>query len=205
MMKKSVTEVLTTTYYNTWLQQREVKTFKCLEDIDSLIDEYQKRSQNKVRIKKSLPDSFCFYFCLEHAKVSVPVFCGGKRTDGLFAVKRIASKHTGRRTMISSVASMPPKSSRNESDDDKIKDKVDTNADQSFHTDGSNADDDDDGTGTVAELFEELLREGNVDAFAFLEDIGQEITYAFLAWSLIMHIDRIVLARNMLTAHFEFC
>ena len=64
-MNKRVSEMLTTKYYNTCCE-----SFQCLEEIDPLIDEIEKRSQNKLKIKKSLPDCFACTFALSTQSVS---------------------------------------------------------------------------------------------------------------------------------------
>ena len=107
----------------------------------------------------------------------------GKRPDGFFAVKRVFSHHFGHRTMISSVASRHPRSSTNTGDDkddmdgnedednDDDADDKDDDSDASFNTAKSSVEDNDDDTGTVDKLFEDLLKERNGDAFLSLEDI----------------------------------
>ena len=57
------------------LRQQGVEAFDCLKEIDPLIDVYQKISYNKVKIKKSLPDSFCLTFAMSTREVSVPDLC----------------------------------------------------------------------------------------------------------------------------------
>ena len=73
------------------LRQRGGKSFQCLEEIDPLIDEHRKRSQNKMKIKKSSPDSLCLYVCTEHAKCCYQIFVGNCR-DGFFVMKQTVSK-----------------------------------------------------------------------------------------------------------------
>ena len=161
--------------------------FQCLEEIDPLIDEYEKRSQNKLKIKKSLPDIFCLYVCTEQAKCQYQIFFG-KRLDGLFVVKQIVSKHFGHPIMIESVASRQPKSSTNNDDNKDNKDNKDKDKDEDNNKDNDDKEHDSDasfntaksrvptrmtmdGTGTVDKLFQDLLTERNIDAFACLEDI----------------------------------
>ena len=93
------------------LRRRGVESFQCLEAIDPLIDEYERRSQNKLKIKKSSPNCFRLFICTEHAKCQYQIFVG-KRPDGLFGVTRMFSHHFGHRPMISSVASRQPRSSK---------------------------------------------------------------------------------------------
>ena len=80
-------------------------------------------------------------------------------------MKRIVSKHFGHPIMILSVASRQPKSSTNNVDNEDDKEH---NSDASFNTAKSSADKNDDDTGTVDKLFQDLLTERNVDDFACL-------------------------------------
>ena len=203
------------------LRQQGVKSFQCLEEIDPFIDEYEKRSQNKLKIKKSSPNCFRPYVCNEHTKCQYQIFVR-KRPDGLFAaVKRIISLHFGYRTMISSVASRQPRSSKNtgENEDNKDEDEdadnddddEEHNSDASFNTAKSSAEENDDDAGTVDKLFEDLLKERNVNTFPCLEGIDPIVdlyekksgNHLSIFRSLKIHIDGIF-ARNILTVRFKF-
>ena len=79
------------------------------------------------------------------------------------------------------------------------------------HSLRGSADENDNNTGTVHKLFQDLLTERNVDAFACLEDIDPIIdlyemksgNHLSIARSLKNHIDRIMFARNILTVRFK--
>ena len=170
------------------LRRQGVETFAMLEDIDPIIREYENRSGNKLKIKKSSPNCFRLYGCTEHPSCTYQIFVG-KRRDGCFSVKRIFAQHDGHRgTMRSSVASMQG-TKRNDAvddedmvdnhDDGKEKDgkEEDDDSDESYKDANSSEkeseeeveDDNGDDTGTVDNLFDDLLKESNV--FASLEDI----------------------------------
>ena len=181
------------------LQQQGVESFQYLEEIDPFIDdEYKKRSQNKLKIKKSLPNCLCHYVCTEHAKCQYQIFVG-KHLDGLFAVKRFFSHHFGHCTVTSSVASRQPRSSTNtgddeddmdedededNDDDDDDADDKEHDSDASFNTAKSSAEENDDDTGTVDKLLADLLMPSHVwktfIPLSICTKRNREITYPLL-------------------------
>jgi hypothetical protein len=145
-----------------------VEAFESLEDIDPIICEYENRSQNKLKIKKSSSNCFRLYSCAEHPSCLYQIFVG-KRRDKCFSVKRIFAQHYGHRgTTHSSAASRQATNATDEDEDNKV-DKDDEGKDEEDDSDASykdakSSEDDteekkDNGAGTVDKLFDELLKE----------------------------------------------
>jgi hypothetical protein len=76
------------------LNERKIDMFATLEDIDPLIEEYERKSGNHLSIKRSLRNSFRLYVCKEHVHCTFQIFVGKRRGDGMFLVKRVIANHT---------------------------------------------------------------------------------------------------------------
>ena len=79
------------------LSEQKIDAFGALEDIDPLIEEYERKSGNQLTIKRSESNSFCLYVCREHIECTFQIFVGKRRDDGMFLVKRVVGEHSGDR------------------------------------------------------------------------------------------------------------
>ena len=79
------------------LKERNNDAFACLEDIDPIVDLYEKKSGNHLSIARSLKHSYRQYVCKEHVKCTFQIFVGRRRGDGMFSVKRIDARHSRER------------------------------------------------------------------------------------------------------------
>jgi hypothetical protein len=77
--------------------------FKELVDVNVIIEEYQKRTGNRLRIQKSKKDKFRVYRCCEHVNCTFQVRFSRRRSDGYFVLA------TSQEKSMHSTDHIPPK------------------------------------------------------------------------------------------------
>jgi hypothetical protein len=65
------------------LKGQKIDAFGALEDLDPLIEEYERKSGNQLSIKRGELNSFCTF----------QIFVGRQRGDRMFLVKRVVADH----------------------------------------------------------------------------------------------------------------
>jgi hypothetical protein len=76
------------TLFQEILKGRKIDALGALEDVDSLIEEFERKSGNQLSIKRGERNSFSVYVCKEHIYCTFQTFVGRRQGDGLFLVKR---------------------------------------------------------------------------------------------------------------------
>jgi hypothetical protein len=76
------------------MEEKQLEFFKDLNDVDVIIESYESQTGNRLRIQKSLKDKFRVYHCCVHVDCPFQVRFSKRRSDGLYAVKTLKSKHS---------------------------------------------------------------------------------------------------------------
>jgi hypothetical protein len=76
------------------MEEKQSECFKNLDEVTAIIDAYEARTGNRVRIQKSLKDKFRVYHCCVHVDCRFQVHFSRRRSDGLFVVSRLKPKHS---------------------------------------------------------------------------------------------------------------
>ena len=76
------------------LKEANVECFSTLEDAIPFIEAYEVRSGNHLRVQRSLTDKFKQYQCREHVNCPFQVLISRRRSDGMFCVSKVKSKHS---------------------------------------------------------------------------------------------------------------
>ena len=75
------------------MEEKQSECFKNLDEVTAIIDAYEARTGNRLRIQKSLKDKFRVYHCCVHVDCRFQVRFSRRRSDGLFVVSRLKPKH----------------------------------------------------------------------------------------------------------------
>ena len=76
------------------MEEKQSECFKNLDEVTAIIDAYEARTGNRLRIQKSLKDKFRVYHCCVHVDCRFQVRFSRRRSDGLFVVSRLKPKHS---------------------------------------------------------------------------------------------------------------
>ena len=76
------------------MEEQQLESFKDLNDVSALIDSYESQTGNRLRIQKSLKDRFRVYHCCVHVDCPFQVRFSKRRSDGLYVIKKLTTKHS---------------------------------------------------------------------------------------------------------------
>ena len=82
------------TVFQDILRQRNIEEFSSLDDVGPVIEAYEKKSGNRLAIRRSLFGEFRLYVCKEHVDCTYQIYIGRRRLDGLYILKRNTTYHT---------------------------------------------------------------------------------------------------------------
>ena len=82
-----------TTFYDI-MREAKLQCFPTMEAVTPIVEAYQTRSGNYLRIKRSINDRFRVYECREHLGCRFEIRISRRRSDGLFVVSRMKNKLT---------------------------------------------------------------------------------------------------------------
>jgi hypothetical protein len=77
------------------MDEMKLECFKDLDDVNSIIDAYEARTGNCLRIEKSEKGTFRVYRCCEHVQCTYQVRFSRRQLDGLFVLSKASVKHHG--------------------------------------------------------------------------------------------------------------
>ena len=72
-----------------------LESFAELEHINPIVQLYEQRSGNSLRIKRSINGKYRVYQCVEHLNCPFEIRFSKRRSDGLFVITRMRSHHAG--------------------------------------------------------------------------------------------------------------
>jgi hypothetical protein len=76
------------------LCELNIVDFPTLDDVGPVIEAYEKKSGNRLSIRRSLIGDLCLYVCKEHVNCTFHIYIGRRRLDGAYVVKRNITYHT---------------------------------------------------------------------------------------------------------------
>ena len=82
------------TVFQDILRELNIVEFPTLDDVGPVVEAYEKKSGNRLSIRRSLIGEFRLYVCKEHVNCTVQMYIGRRRLDGAYGVKRNITNHT---------------------------------------------------------------------------------------------------------------
>ncbi len=65
-----------------------------MDDVGPVIEAFEKKSGNRLSIRRSLIGEFCLYDCKERVNCTFQIYIGRRQFDGAYSVKRNITYHT---------------------------------------------------------------------------------------------------------------
>jgi hypothetical protein len=82
------------TVFQDILRELNIVEFPTLDDVGPVVEAYEKKSGNRLSIRRSLIGEFRLYVCKEHVNCTFQIYIGRRRLDGAYVVKRNITNHT---------------------------------------------------------------------------------------------------------------
>ena len=82
-----------TTFYDV-MREADLQCFPTLEAVNPIVEAYEARTGNYLRIKRSINNKFRVYECREHLECPFRILISRRRSDGAFVVSRMKTKHS---------------------------------------------------------------------------------------------------------------
>ena len=82
-----------TTFYDL-MKEAKLQCFPTLEAVNPIVEAYEVRTGNYLRIKRSINDKFRVYECREHLGCPFQIRISRRRADGSFVVSKMKTKHS---------------------------------------------------------------------------------------------------------------
>ena len=82
-----------TSFYDV-MREAELQCFPTLEAVNPIVEAYEARTGNYLRIKRSINDKFRVYECREHLECPFQIRISRRRSDGAFVVSKMKTKHS---------------------------------------------------------------------------------------------------------------
>jgi hypothetical protein len=82
-----------TTFYDV-MREAELQCFPTLEAVNPVVEAYEARTGNYLRIKRSINDKFRVYECREHLECPFQIRISRRKSDGAFVVSKMKTKHS---------------------------------------------------------------------------------------------------------------
>ena len=76
------------------MREANLTCFPSLEAVKPIVEAYEARSGNYLRIKRSITDKFRVYQCREHVQCPFEIRFSRRRSDGLFVISRMKTRST---------------------------------------------------------------------------------------------------------------
>jgi hypothetical protein len=77
------------------MEKKKLECFNDLADVNLIIDDYEARPGNQIRIQKSQKDTFRLYRCCEQVKCTFQVRFSRRQSDGLCFLSKLSTQHSG--------------------------------------------------------------------------------------------------------------
>ena len=79
------------------MRQQNIVEFPTLDDVSPVVEAYEKKSGNRLAIRRSLVGEYRLYICKEHVNCTFQIYIGRRRLNGAYVVKRNITYHTAQR------------------------------------------------------------------------------------------------------------
>jgi hypothetical protein len=83
---------LDTTFYKV-IADAHVESFAEIDHIEPLVEIYEQKTGNHLRIKRSINGKFCVYQCREHIDCPFEIRVSRRKRDGMYAISRMKTRH----------------------------------------------------------------------------------------------------------------
>jgi hypothetical protein len=81
-----------TTFYKV-MAEAKIDSFAEMDHIDPLLEIYEQKTGNHLRIKRSINGKFRVYQCREHINCPFEIRFSRRRSDGMYTVSRMTTRH----------------------------------------------------------------------------------------------------------------